>query len=493
MVTEASYIADAPMAEIATRPPRRYLRDDRVTLDAGKARAREDSILGVGAGTLLASYVVSLMIPAEFHVGPIRLTPYTALLIVFIVPLFLHFLRQVAQGTNRLIALDFMMIGYVGLVGVSILYNNGFGRIILVFNQVVSLFGGYMVGRILIRRTTDYAQFFRFFLYGLVFWFPFAMLELVTRRMLISEILSHFADALPRAGNGPRLGLNRVQAFMEHSITYGLLCSVGVANSYYLLRDKAFPLRYAGTGFFAFMTFISLSSAPVIAMGMQFLLIGWDRITGVARHKWVLLGIIWVVTVATVQLAAPHGIVGLVIDNFAFDSSTGWGRTEIFEYGSAEVRRHPLLGIGMNDWVRPYWRGPSVDNFWLVTAMRYGLPAFLLLVGGIMLHLAIIATRRNFGPMLADLRKGYVITWMGVIFVLFTVHIWGAGPLFIMTYLGAGAMFYTGPDLAPQAPGYRRRRDLVTLGAESRPSPPARRSAAHRRPARQFPPIERFP
>ena len=52
-----------------------------------------------------------------------------------------------------------------------------------------------------------------------------------------------------------------------------------------------------------------------------------------------------------------------MIDNLAFDAKTGWGRTEIFQYGAAEVLRHPIFGIGLNDWVRPWWRKPSVDNF----------------------------------------------------------------------------------------------------------------------------------
>lgn len=457
------------MAETA-RPTRRYLRDDRVALDAGKARAREESILGVGAGTLLVAYVVTMMIPAEFQVG-IRLTPYTAFLLVIIIPLFLHFFRQVAEGTNRVVLLDLLMVGYVLLSGISILHNHGPGRIIFVINQTVSLFGGYMVGRILIRNADDYARFFRWFFYGLLAWFPFVMVELLTERMIVSEILALVSSPLPRAGNDPRLGLHRVQAFMEHAITFGLLCSVGVANSYYLLRDAGVIQRLGRTGFFAFMTFVSLSSAPNIAQGMQFLMIGWDRLLAGARYKWVLLVVVASATLSVLHLASPHGLVGLVIENLAFDPTTGWGRTEIFEYGSAEVARNPWLGLGLNDWIRPWYRKGSIDNFWLVTAMRYGLPAFVLLAGGILLHLVIVLTRRGLSDRMTDLRKGYLISWVGVIFILATVHIWGAGPLFIMAYLGAGSIFYTGSE-APARQVYRRRREIAAEGVASRQTPP---------------------
>lgn len=476
MVTEASHIADAPMAETA-RPARRYLRDDRVALDAKQARVGEDMLLGLASGSLIAIFMCSMLIPAEFKVGPIRLTPYTALLLVFILPMAGLFTRQVAEGRNRFVLLDALILAHVFMSAAAIIYNNGLPRLVFVVNNSVTLLGGYLIGRVLIRRAGDYELYFRWFFYGLLFWLPFALLELLTRQMLISQILSHFANVLPRAGNSPRLGLNRVQAFMEHAITYGLLCSVGVANSYYILRDAPIAKRLGRTGFFAFMTFISLSSAPNIAQGMQFMLIAWDRMLGALRHKWVLLVIVATVTVATIQLAAPHGIVGLVIDNLAFDSSTGWGRTEIFEYGSAEVLRHPVFGIGLGDgWIRPWYRKPSVDNFWLMTALRYGLVAAVLLVIGILAHLAIILTRTGLDPKYTEYRKGYVIAWMGMIFVLATVHIWGSAPVFIMAYLGAGTIFYTSPELAPP-PGYRRSRDLALHGTERRRDLPGRAPA----------------
>ena len=37
----------------------------------------------------------------------------------------------------------------------------------------------------------------------------------------------------------------------------------------------------------------------------------------------------------------------------------------------------------------------SVDNFWLLTAMRYGLPAFLLLVAGIAANLVQIVRQQD--------------------------------------------------------------------------------------------------
>ena len=39
----------------------------------------------------------------------------------------------------------------------------------------------------------------------------------------------------------------------------------------------------------AFMTFISLSSAPNIALGMQLMLIAWDRTLKIFAYRWYVL------------------------------------------------------------------------------------------------------------------------------------------------------------------------------------------------------------
>ena len=58
-----------------------------------------------------------------------------------------------------------------------------------------------------------------------------------------------------------------------------------------------------------------------------------------------------------------------------FNPQTADGRLIILEYGSAEIARHPVFGIGLNEWVRPWYKKQSVDNFWLSHAMRFGLPS----------------------------------------------------------------------------------------------------------------------
>ena len=94
------------------------------------------------------------------------------------------------------------------------------------------------------------------------------------------------------------------------------------------------------------MTFLSLSSAPLIAAGLQIAGLGWNGLTRwLPGRWWVLIGLSGI-ALLMIQLVYPGGVVGLIIDNFAFDPATGESRVIIFEYGSAEVARNPIFGIG---------------------------------------------------------------------------------------------------------------------------------------------------
>lgn len=464
MVHKASEIADSPAparaGKLVRRPLSQAVKEEREALGP--------KLLGLSGSLLLAMYVASLMIPAAFRIGSFRITPYTGLLLIFIIPLFITFLRD---KTNRFVALDFCIVGHVVWGAFALLHAHGIERIVFVTNTSITSLGGYMVARVLIRNHSDYEKFFRYFFYGLLFFMPFALFEMVTKRVLVSEFFSFFMEVQPRPNNDPRLGLSRAQVFTEHPITFGLFCSIGVANLFYIYRGQ-FMRRMTRTGVAVFMTLLSLSSAPTIAVGMQFILIGWDQMLARARYKWVLLIVVIAVPLSVVQLAAPDGLVGLVINNLSYNPQTGWARTTIFEYGIAEVWRHPFFGIGMNEWIRPWWFGPSVDNFWLLMAMRYGLPALLFLWVGLAVHAIQIMSRKGLTEQDAGCRSGYIIAWTGVFFILGTVHIWGSTAIFIMTYIGAGAWIYTGTG-SDSANRYQRARSLEQEGVAARAAQPA--------------------
>jgi hypothetical protein len=81
---------------------------------------------------------------------------------------------------------------------------------------------------------------------------------------------------------------------------------------------------------------------------------------------------------------------------------------------------------------------PSVDNFWLLTAMRYGIPAVVFLMVGIVLGLWAILRRQDLSAEDAQARNAYVVGAVGLFFTLCTVFVWGSTSVFVMFYIGAG-------------------------------------------------------
>ena len=241
-----------------------------------------------------------------------------------------------------------------------------------------------------------------------------------------------------------------------HPILFGLFCSIIVANFFYVFYERTTG-RLWKTLLAMAMTFMSLSSGPNLAMLIQLMLIGWERILRLFPPKWFILVFIGGAVLGMMQLAYPGGLVGFVIDTFAFNPQTGCGRLEILEYGGASVLRTrssaSALDLGLGP---PWWRPASVDNYWLVIAMRYGLPALAFMWIGIALHAVRIMARRDLSEAAASYRKGYLIALAGLFLVLGTVHIWGAVSVFVMFYLGAGAWFYAS-DTPEPGPARRRR------------------------------------
>ena len=122
--------------------------------------------------------------------------------------------------------------------------------------------------------------------------------------------------------------------------------------------------------------------------------------------------------------------------------------------------------------------------------MRAGIPAFLLLVTGLVANLVRIL-RADLPPHPARYRTGYVIAAVSTFMTLCTVHMWGSVSVFLMFYFGAGLWFVNGvtespPRETPARDGARlrptplRQPAATAATARSRPVPGHPKGANHR-------------
>jgi hypothetical protein len=238
----------------------------------------------------------------------------------------------------------------------------------------------------------------------------------------------------------PRLGLDRAFGSFDHPILYGVFAASTFAAAYYVLHRERLGLQAIATlGVIAGSTFLSLSAGPFVGLACQGLVLTWDRFTKGIGMRWSALAAGFLLIWFAVSLGSNRSPVKVFITHLTFSAQSAYNRILIWDFGTAEVGRHPLFGIGFGDWIRPVWMSDSMDNFWLVTAVRYGLPALIFLVAAIVV-LAIRQARVSGGD--ATLNR-HRMAWLAIIVGLgvsgITVHFWNAMFAYFFFLIGTGA------------------------------------------------------
>src|SRR5262249_41143458 len=149
---------------------------------------------------------------------------------------------------------------------------------------------------------------------------------------------------------------------------------------------------------------------PIAAVAVQAALIMWGALFRKSRYGWRFLWCLFLASYLAIALASNQTPIQFYISHFTFDPQTGWYRQLIWEFGSASVLNHPLFGIGFSDWVRSSWMTTSVDMFWLLNTMRFGIPGGLLLVSSFFAVFLGVSFRKGLDERLVLYRTAYLIT-----------------------------------------------------------------------------------
>ena len=460
--------------------------------EAEAASATPSTIETASAPVLLALFLVSLLIPVRIYVGDLLFSPVRIFLVLAFLPLFF---RLVSGKVGRIRPVDILIGLYCLWMALSLFITHGTDRIAFIGITIVELFGGYLVGRTMVLGQADYRAFFRYFFMALLFMLPFVLVEQVTRRLLINDIVGLVFRTFPYVDYGQRMGLNRIQTVFEHPILSGLFWSAGIGNLYFLNRDRlARALPQAGLA--GFTTAMALSSGPFLVAMLQFGMIAWEKIT---RAKWKLLLALGILAYIVVDLLSNRTPFEVLISYATFNQGTAYNRVHIWNYGMQNVMSSPVFGIGLNDWFRPPWmHSGSFDNFWLLQAMRYGIPAFAFLALGVTASIWGITRAQGLSTGEKQCRTGYMVALTGFIFTLATVHVWGATSVFFMFYIGAGVWIAQAGDRdaeeeAPESGSRRgtvrpRGREAAAMPVREGPSAPEPAGSDRFRPARRPPP-----
>jgi hypothetical protein len=195
--------------------------------------------------------------------------------------------------------------------------------------------------------------------------------------------------------------------------------------------------------------FLSLSSGAILAVTLQAMLLGWSLVASFVRRKWTTLLIVAILAYVAVDLASTRTPLQVFMSKLTFSPHNAFYRKAANAAAWQNILNNPLFGLGLKSWQRPGWMvSGSLDNFWLVIGIRYGLPGLALLVAGYLHGIVRIGFAQVSDPGDILIRRAWMITFGGLMFTLTTVHVWAIAFSYVFFFFGAGLWLVTAPSLA---------------------------------------------
>lgn len=320
-------------------------------------------------------FLLTLIHPFYATIGGTQLGVPRAFLLFATLPVMFAYLQGRA---GRFVASDAFMVLFVLWTFVSAFVNHGSA---MPFNLVVAL--GietaipYFLARILIRSAESMRYFYRCMLWIIVYLMIFAFLESMINRNLLVELYSKIPGVQAFAGthHEPRLGLHRADSVFDHAILYGLFCSLPFAMAWMGLFPGASKLKRGIWAMISFVgTFFSLSSGALFAIIFQGALMTWDLGLKRVGKRWQIALVLAVAFYMLLAVMIDSPPLLYIINHATLNPASAWNRVNIWNWGTINIANNPIFGLAFGDWVRPHWLKGSVDNYWLLTTMRYGYP-----------------------------------------------------------------------------------------------------------------------
>lgn len=383
--------------------------------------------------------IISFLCPTELslYLEGLRLPPHRVALIALF-PLALY--RLLTDRTIRIRSFDVVLMLF-NLWTVSVFTYHTGGKEGLVYGGSLALesLGAYLVARVYIRDARAFQASLKVVVAAVAAAALVALPETLLGKIYVHDLLRSLTGYHHPTGVETRLGLTRAYGTFDHPIHYGTFCAALLALIWF--SEQRTASRRQKAALLSCATFLGISSAPMLCLGLQAGMLVWDRVTRRMASRALVTGAIIVGLYLGASMVSTRSPIAFIATGMTLDPWTGFYRLQIWEHGLANVWTYPLTGIGLADWVRPWWMVSStVDAFWLVIAMREGIPAFLLVAGAIaLLARGVLKGRRlHADRRVRTIALGWMMSLIALSLIGCTVHYWNVLHAFFFFFLGLG-------------------------------------------------------
>ncbi|MBB5723655.1 hypothetical protein FHS72_003300 [Loktanella ponticola] len=411
----------------------------------GQSRAALDSNAPntVALPVVVGLYLFVFLVPIEFsfYIGPLLVTPTRFFLILAAGPVIFASLSR-----HKLQSEDGFFIGFILWVAMAYFYKRGAAGVEIVGQAFLEIAISYCVARTYLVGVDQFRKL------AVVLSVTVAVLGILA----IPEGISHyrFLHEVPEMLTGfyyyisddTRMGLLRSSSTFEHPILFGLFCASLFTFAWYTFTSTG--ARIAHLVMTVMATALSLSSAALLILMMQFSLIIFERLTRSFKQRTMVFGTLLVTAIVLIESLSNRGVVKLIAGNLTFNPHTAYYRVLQWEHGIDDVERHPFVGINLEHWTKPFWMTDSIDNHWLFTAMNSGVPAVLALwiVMGIIAVKLYKKKRRTADEVRQRLYMAWLIGAASLFLGAWTVTLFGKMLPIFMFFIGIGAAMTRLPE-----------------------------------------------
>ncbi len=417
-------------------------RGSRSRLDAA---AVEEFVPGSEMAAVLPRWVAtlliaSLLVPTEFSlvIGNLRLSPYRLLLLGAVVPC------TIALSQGRVGKLGVADLGMAFNCLWAMLAHAWRGGVVVSLESggiyAVESFGAYALGRVVIHNRSRFVHMSGMLVKAVSLMGILALVEMFSGRHFIHDVAGGLMGNRPGTNVEGRFGLARAYGSFDHPILYGTFAAMAFSLAWAGTGDRpgAGLKRIVRGGAVAVATMASLSAGCIMALALQVALIAYRRATSWLASRWSLLMVALSLAYVVVSCVSNRSGIKALLWYLTFDRHTAAYRISIWEHATVNIAEYPLFGVGMENWVRPSWMPQSVDSFWLVQSLSFGLPAVIALWVTILYMLQRVGRQASKRPHLGELARAWVYTFIALLFVGFTVHYWNNVFVVFCFLLGAG-------------------------------------------------------
>ncbi|MBA3862320.1 MAG: hypothetical protein C0517_00055 [Erythrobacter sp.] len=391
-------------------------------------------------------YLMLIPEQANVNLGGLLLSPYR----LFLIPTFLYLLRSALMGGFRFAWLDLLLAFACAWIWLAsyMSSNSVVAAMVQGGAHTMDIALPYFVARFAIRSPQDLRILLVLIAPGVAVMGGVVMLESIIGRHLIQPFLAMITGAPNRLGVEIRLGLMRGSASFPHPILAGI-CLASFLPLYLMSGLRGWPKLIGAAG--AVGGFFTMSSAALLGLVVSAALYAYDWLTElIGNLTWRLFLFATSILYVAVELTSNSGFFGLLVRYASLNTVSAYNRVLIWKYGTQNVAKHPLFGIGYNDWERPAWMqwtsSFSMDHFWLLLSVRFGLPVSLLLIvvtGGAVILLALRSIDRR--AVDARLMRGVAISLAVFAFGAVSVALWANALVWFFMLTGIAVSLGTLP------------------------------------------------